>query len=431
MRGWLAKISGASRAIKLFIAYSLFANIGLGVFQLIYNLYLIKLGHREDFIGMVSAISTVCIAVAALAFGPLINRYGAWRCILFGLVTTGIALLGQAFFTNQALLLISSGLVGIGQAGLIVPNMPFIIDHTEQEERADISAITFSVISLSMMGGSLVGGRLPELLGLFGNDFTATTVITYRTTLAVGIALTLLGVLPLAMIGSVQRGSAVVSGKFLTSERITRQVRNDMATFVAVGGLFSISAAAIVPFYAVYLQELGADPGLIGTVFAISGALGAVVGVFAPPLARRYGVLTVAAGARFAGVPLLLLLIFIPGLQLAFLAYIVRAVAMTLAWPIDSNLISDILPARQRATVFSLRSAAWNCSWAISSFLVGKTIVLTNSYAVVFITSCLFATLALTLFTVYFWRHPQIVAEKTARLTAKREATSRQRPAQS
>lgn len=417
MREYLARVRRASRAIKLFIIYTLLANIGLGVFQLIYNLYLVRLGYREDFIGEISAVSTICVAVAALVMGPLTNRFGSWRCILFGLVTVSVSLLGQALFTSPLLLLISAGLTGVGQAGLIVPNMPFIIENTEDAERPDISAIVFSVMSLSMTGGSLIGGRLPGLLGNFGG-FAPEAIATYRATLIAGIALTIVGLLPLLLIDSRQRGVALASRALVQGGHITRRVRNDMAVFVAVGGLFSVSAAAIVPFYAVYLKDLGADSSMIGTIFALSGVAGAIVGIFAPPLARRYGVLPVAAGARFAGVPLLVLLIFVPGLNLAYLAYIVRAVAMTLAWPIDSNLISEVLPGRQRATVFSLRSASWNCSWAISSFFVGRLIVTTNSYNVVFITSSLFATLALALFTVYFLRHPYIIALRAKRLAA-------------
>lgn len=431
MRDWLARLGRSSRAIKLFIAYTLLANIGLGVFQLIYNLYLVRLGYREDFIGTISAVTTVCVGVAALAMGPLTNRFGSWRCILFGLTTISVALLGQALFTNPTLLIISAALTGVGQAGLIVPNMPFIIDHTADDERADLSAIVFSVMSLSMTGGSLIGGRLPELLGFLGGDFGPGAVVTYRATLVAGIILTIGGLLPLALIGGGRRGPAIVGGQLLGADRLPRRVRSDMIVFVAVGGLFSISAAAIVPFYAVYLQELGAQPSLIGTIFALSGAVGAVVGIFAPPLARRHGVLAVAAGARFIGVPLFLLLLFVPGLNLAFLAYIVRAVGMTLAWPIDSNLISEVLPARQRATVFSLRSASWNCSWALASFAVGRLIVMTDSYNVVFITSSLFALLALVLFTVYFWRHPRIIAERDARRAARAGARPAPRSASS
>lgn len=426
MRAYLARLGRAPRAMKLFVLYTLFVNIGFGVFQLIYNLYLVRLGFREDFIGILTAINTVLIAVAALAFGQLVNRFGAWRCILAGTILTVVALLGQALITFVPVLVVFAALGGIGQAGLIVPNMPFIIEHSPDEERADLSALTFSIMSLSMTFGALVGGRVPELLGRFGASYAQETLLNYRTTLLVGVALAGVGLLPLILIRERRRGITTTAGRLADGQMIPRRVRNDMIVFVAVGALFSVSAAAIIPFYNVYLKDLGASAGTIGTVFAITGVFGALLGICAPALARRFGVLPIAAIARFLGVPLLVLLVFVPGLQLAFAAHIVRGVAMALAWPLDSNLIAEVLPNRQRAIVFSYRSASWNCSWAIASFTVGKLIVLTDSYHVAFLTSGLFACLSIGLFTLYFARHPHIAAERADREAARRVAPRRQ-----
>jgi MFS family permease len=313
-----------------------------------------------------------------------------------------------------------SALGGIGQAGLIVPNMPFIIEHCSDEERADLSALTFSIMSLSMMLGALVGGRVPELLGLFGSTFARETLLNYSTTLLVGVVLAATALLPLLLITERRRGVMTTQGRLADSQMIPRRVRNDMAIFVGVGALFSVSAAAIVPFYNVYLQDLGSSAGTIGTIFAVTGVFGAVFGICAPALARRYGVLPVAAGARFAGVPLLILLLFVPGLNLAFAAYALRGAEMAMAWPLDSNLIAEVLPNRQRAIVFSYRSASWNLSWAVASFIIGKLIVVTSSYNVAFLASSVFACLSIGLFSVYLARHPHIAAERATREAGRR-----------
>lgn len=428
MRAYLARMRRAPRAMKLFVLYTLLVNIGFGVFQLIYNIYLVRLGFREDFIGALTAVNTVLIAVAALVFGQLIVRYGSWFCILIGTSLTVVSLLGQSLITHVPALVVFAAIGGIGQAGLIVPNMPFIIEHCSDEERADLSALTFSIMSLSMMLGALVGGRVPELLGLFGNSFAQETVLNYRTTLLVGVVLAATGLLPLLLIRERRRAAMTTQGRLADSQMIPRRVRNDMAVFVGVGALFSVSAAAIVPFYNVYLKELGSSAGTIGTIFAVTGVAGAVLGICAPALARRYGVLPVAAGARFAGVPLLILLLFVPGLNLAFAAYAVRGAAMSLAWPLDSNLIAEVLPNRQRAIVFSYRSASWNLSWAVASFAVGKLIVVTGSYDVSFLTSCIFACLSIGLFTIYFARHPHIAAERAKREAARLPAPASAQP---
>src|SRR5439155_8511323 len=55
MRSYLARLRRAPRTVKLFLVFTLLSNIGFGVFQLIYNLYLVRIGLHEDFIGAFSA----------------------------------------------------------------------------------------------------------------------------------------------------------------------------------------------------------------------------------------------------------------------------------------------------------------------------------------------------------------------------------------
>ena len=45
-----------------------------------------------------------------------------------------------------------------------------------------------------------------------------------------------------------------------------------------------------------------------------------------------------------------------------------------MSWPIDSTFIADLLPPRQRAYVFSIRSVLWNAGWAMTSVIAGRVI---------------------------------------------------------
>lgn len=74
-----------------------------------------------------------------------------------------------------------------------------------------------------------------------------------------------------------------------------------------------------------------------------------------------------------------------------------------MAWPIDSTYISDVLPARARASVFSFRSGAWNFGWSLSSFVAGGLIV-RHGYNVAFGAYIVFMSLAMALFYAYFVR---------------------------
>lgn len=416
MRDYVARLRRMPRAIQLFLVFLLLANIGFGVFQLIFNLYLVQLGYREDFIGTFSAFTTVAMAVTAVAMGPLIDRFTAWGSLLAGTLVLVVATIGQVSLTAEPALLAAAVLGGVGQAGLMVPVMPFIIEQSPDDERADVAAITFSVMSLALTAGSLVGGRLPALLVASGRGFALESVTTYRATLLTGIALTAVGLLPLMLVGSRRAPVAVTGGALFGVGHLTRRVKRDMIGFIVVGALLSASVAAVVPFYNVYLQDLGADTSVIGTVFAIGGALGALLGLTAPALGRRFGVFFVSAGVRFAGVPLIALLLVIPSLPLAFVAQIVRVTVFSMAWPVESNFVAQALPPRQRATTFSLRSAAWNFVWALTSFVVGRQIVVSGGYQVAFVTSTIAALLALGYFALMFHRHPLLVRERAQRV---------------
>ena len=74
-------------------------------------------------------------------------------------------------------------------------------------------------------------------------------------------------------------------------------------------------------------------------------------------------------------IPLFLPLLLLSNLWLAALTFAARVVSFAIAWPIEASLIATVIPERQRATTFGLRSASWNGSWAIFSFLAGQVIV--------------------------------------------------------
>jgi MFS family permease len=98
-----------------------------------------------------------------------------------------------------------------------------------------------------------------------------------------------------------------------------------------------------------------------------------------------------------------------PSLGLAVIAHLVRQTSISMAWPVDSTFIGELLPPKSRASVFGLRSAAWNLGSALSAFLAGKIIVRTG-YDWTFVSIVGFTALSTCLFTLYYRRHPLIRA---------------------
>jgi MFS family permease len=415
MVAYVRRAGTFGRDIRLFFLFNLLIYVGFGVFGLVYNLYLYELDLREDFIGAFTAVQTLTMAAAALTMSWPINRFGVWRCITVAALTYPVLALCLAFVEAPAILLIFSCLLGISLAYMFTTTMPFIIEFGRRDHRTDIAALVFSLISLASTLGSLVGGFAPELAAGFVPGVASESVAAYRWTLVIGTVIASFSVIPLLIMGEARRRPQAVDHAAAKAEElphVRRQVRRDMAVFVAVGGIMSIGAGMVFPFYNVYLTTLGASPGEIGIVFAISGLFAAVIGLGAPALGRRVGSLWAVFLVRNAIAPFYLLLIFAPSsilFGLAVVTHLVRQTTISMAWPLDSTFISEVLPARARSSVFGLRSGVWNLGWSAAS-LFGGWVIVRAGYGWPFASLVAFTFLSSVLYVSYYSRHPEIKA---------------------
>jgi MFS family permease len=414
MHGYLRRVQGFGPDLKLFLLYNLLANIGYGVIELIFNLYLLKLGLREDFIGEWRAVQTVCMAAGAATVGILLNRFGTWRGIVGGFSLLVLASLSLAFAEDPHLLLILAGFYGASLAFLFSPLMPFILEWAPADQRAHVAAVSFSIVSLSSTIGSLVGGFAPSLLSATFAGIGDESVAAYRWALASGTIFAALGLVPLFLMrepraAKRRREIHIAAAPETTTEK--RQVRRDMGVFILAGGIMSFGVGMVQPFYNVFLATLGASDRQIGYVYALGGALAAAVGLGAPYLASRMGALRAVVLLRVAIVPFYLPLVFFPSYGLAVAAFVSRQITISMAWPIDSTFIGELLPPRARAGIYGLRSTAWNVGFAIASFAAGRIIV-ASGYHWTFLSIVVFTSLAAVIFFAYYRRHPQVVAGK-------------------
>jgi MFS family permease len=412
MHGYLRRIQGFGPDIKLFLLYNLLANIGYGVIELIFNLYLLKLGLREDFIGEWRAVQTVCMAVGAAFIGTILNRYGIWRGIVAGFSLLVVSSLALAFAETPTMLLILAGCYGASLAFLFSPLMPFILEWSPSDQRAHVAAVSFSIVSLSSTIGSLVGGFAPSLISSIIPSITNESVEAYRWALATGTIIASLGLVPMFLMGEARHSGPKREIHTATIPETTaqrRQTRDDMWVFIMAGGIMSIGVGMVQPFYNVYLKTLGASDHAVGYIYGLGGAVAAILGLGAPYLTQRMGALRAVVILRLSIVPFFLPLIFVPGYGFAVAAYVVRQVSINMAWPIDSTFIGEVLPPRARAGIYGLRSTAWNVGIAAASF-VGGRIIVQSGYHWTFVGIIISTALAAIVFFAYFRKHPRVVS---------------------
>ncbi len=388
-----------NRVLGIYVCFQFLSNFGLGVFTLLFNLYLRKLGLREDFIGLFNALSTLTWAAGALIVGPLSRRIGARAILITGVYLFALTGILQVIVTTPFTLLSIGFFLGFANAAMTVPSTPYVFTLIPPERRTQAQAFVFSAIALSAAAGSFMGGVLPALLG-------GDTLRNFRITLMVSIALTACSVIPLFILRTAReqpdapnRGSRT---PLTPAER--RQSRRDNLSFGLVGGFMALGTGMLIPFYNVYLVSLGASPGTVGTLFSVSALVGGVISLGAPLIARRLPPLPAVAVLRTISVPLALIIGFgFSGLPLAGALYAIRTIGTSLSWPIESSTIGNVIDPRNRVSLFGMRSASWNGGMAFSSW-VGGAVIVHFGYQPVHLFYVLAYACAITCFLVYWPR---------------------------
>ena len=395
-----------NRVMGIYVVFQFLSNVGLGVFALLFNLYLRKLGLREDFIGLFSGLSTLTWAAGALIVGPLSRRIGARAILIIGVGLFGVVAFVQVVVTAPFALIGVAFFLGFANAGMTTPSTPYVFTLIPPERRTQAQAFVFAAIALSTAAGSFVGGALPDLLG--GN-----TLRNFRITLGVSVALTVLSVVPLLLLRTArEQPDAPNRGGQAPFTRVERrQCRRDNTAFALVGGFMALGTGLLIPFYNVYLTALGATPEVVGTLFSVSSLAGGLISLGAPAIARRLPALPAVAVLRTVSVPLALVVgVGLTNLPLAGALYAMRTAGTSLSWPIESSTIGNVIDARNRVSLFGMRSAAWNAGLALSSW-VGGAIIVRFGYQPVHLLYVLAYIVAISLFLMYW---PRRVRQATA-----------------
>jgi MFS family permease len=409
IQGYARTVRAFSRDMRLYIYFTLIGYLNIGVSQVLYNLYLNRIGLHEDFIGTFNAVNTIAIAGAALTIGPIVNRFGPWVPVTLGFAMFCLTSTGLALSSGTLVLLGFAALQGIAVSFFSNPTMLMVIEYTTHETRQHASAIVYSSQALAGTLGNLGGGLLPKMIVAAVPAITTGSVGAYRATLMIGVSVAGLGLIPLLRMrppkGAPRGEMAGVRRQTpVEAKRESGTRRADFSIFIISGGLLAVASGAVIPFYNVYLSRLGASTQTVGYIYAVAALVAAVIGLTGPVVAARFGPLRTVGVLRIAPLPFFVAMIFMPNLALAIPAHAFRVTSINMSWPIDSTFIADLLPARQRAYVFSIRSVLWNAGWAVTSIIAGRVIRATDSYSFVFVVYCVFLVLSVGLFQIYFQR---------------------------
>jgi MFS family permease len=442
------------RNARLFLISNVLSGVTAGILLVLYNLYLISLGYHADFVGIVLFVGTIGAGLAIFPAGACIDRFSGKIILIFSSTLIGVAAAGQILFRQPLPLLISSFIVGVGLAFLLVITAPFLTLNSAPEERPHLFSMNISLSLITLVLGEVIGGVLPIW---FRSIPWLMAPLTYRASSLLAIqpdarsyqlALLFAGVIavpsfiPLFMMSNVRpprRTNHIASlpmfpknaaseipvpsmgkplqspsgiwlplagrgGAFLSRTISLINIFLHCAFFflVLVYVLTGFGAGLFIPYFNIYfVQHLNASSALFGLIDGGANAITALLTLTAPRLAKRFGKINAITFTRLASIPLLLIIGLTGILPIAAFFYLFRQGTMDMSAGILQVFSMESVREKSRGLANSSYQAAFQVPWAIAA-PIGGLIIVRFGYTPIFFLGAFFYLLTIIILWARF-----------------------------
>ena len=399
---YLQKLRLFSRDVRLYLACGTVVSftVLMGIYPVLFNLYLARLGYGPEFIGLVAGVSALAFGVFALPAGLMGRRWGSRRMMIAGLtmalvggVSVPLAEFGPTGL--QTSLILTGYLISwLGMALYYVNASPFLTGTTSQEERTHAFSVRAALWALGGFSGTLIGGLLP---GLFAAKLSLSLegAVPYRYALLTGAVLVLPAILLLLATREVQTGQA--QARVETKGTVPYGPIVVLALVTLLGSAYNASRI----FFNLYLDtDLQMSTAWIGVLMGMGQLLAVPVALIGPPLMARLGTGPTLAWGILGTAISLVLIAFVPHWAGAGLGYLELMALTWITEPASSIYQQEIVKPRWRTTMSGASSTMLGLSLGGLAFS-GGYLISALGFRSLFLTSAILVACGALLFWAY------------------------------
>ncbi len=380
-----------------------------GVYAVLLNLFLARLGYGPEVIGLVNAAGMVVFALASLPAGIFGERWGSKRIMLWGL---GLLMVGAVLLPLADLLPAAARLpwlitmiicLYLGLALAFVNTAPMLLGLVATDQRNQAYATQTALLGLASFLGSLLGGLLPPGVSIL-TGVSLDQPMPYRYGLMVAGVMVIPGLLALARIqpGAVPEMPALPAGA--PGTRAAPSILGLLALIALVRVLQIAGLAVTSTFINLYLDaELRVPTAQIGVLLAIGRLVSVPAALTSAALCARFGNRNVVIGASLATAVGMLPLALIPHWGAAWLSLLLVSGLSGVRYAASIVYFLDLVPLNRRATTAGVTEMAAGICFTALTFGGGYIITLFG-YRALFLLGAALTGLSALVFWALFRR---------------------------
>jgi MFS family permease len=356
---WKAKDLG--RSFFIFLAASCLFNIGMFMFVLLYNLYLLDIGYKEDFLGWVSSVTTAGNMIGTVFAVILNRRIGLQRSVIVCFAATAVIAAMRSVVVGKV------GLLVLGfSAGLFLAVWAISITViVAQVTTASIRPYAFSVYFATLIGIGIiaepVGGHLPLWLNHLFGPASAEQSKQWALLLSAGIVS--LAVWPTLYL-RLPEAARTARASYPRSSFVIR--------FLIAVAVLNLATASFNPFSNTYFASyLKMQTQNIGFVFSGSQFAQVIAILLSPLILKRFGLIWGVVSMELAAGVSLATLATGPPVLLATLAYAGYTAFQWMDEPAMETLLMTKVQPHERSGASALMYMVIFASGALAAPVAG------------------------------------------------------------
>jgi MFS family permease len=406
INSYLEKLRLLNRNARLYLfSWAIIGFCHMGMIMVLFNLYLLRLGHGPELVGIVSGSYWIVYSVTCLLVG-LLGRHWSHRTLLIA---------GMAIITGGWLLVLATeslpwdwqvpwititySISWIGAAMYMSVGEPFLASVTTGEERNHAFAVRAAINNVFGFTGSLVAGILPGFFaGLLHSSLDEPTPYRYPFWMATALyGLTIFILLTTRETPDASPPEGKINPNSPVKEKQSTPI--GLIFLVAcVTLLVNGGTASINNYFNVYLDtELAVSTVFIGTLSAAKQLLSVLFALVAPVLVTRWGNnRTIIFSFLMRGLSMLPIAL-IPHWLGAGIGYIGAVSIASITLPTFGVYQQEVVTPRWRSAMTSAVNAATGLSGALMAY-AGIYMISTWGYSQLFLLSAGLVALGAFLF---------------------------------
>lgn len=378
---WKLNFSSYNRNIKFFMLANVLIQIGLGVFMVMYNLYIKELGMPETVNGKVISMTATASALMLIPAGFLSDRFGRKWIIIAGAVFGAMTLFYRSFTMTETPLVTAAFLTGLFMAFVQVSGVPFLAENSKPSERVQMFSIYFALMTVANVVGSLLGGVISDV---FQTILDMEAVYAIRWSLLAGAFIYSCGLIPLL---SLKSRSTEIEEKVSHDPLVPANDINLKKNLIVIfhfsfaSLLIGLGSGLVVPYLNLYFSNrFDASNTYIGLILSLGSAMTAVAMLIGPMLVRKVGKVKALIIFQVLSIPFLILTAYTTSLFLAAIGFLLRQALMNAGNPIQSAIAMEVVHDKYKGLANSLNQVVFNVGWATMGPLAAGLVVAFGSY---------------------------------------------------